>query len=39
VTHFREEFQRHVDEGGCPYTESSPITGLYHEHQRAEAVT
>jgi NADH-quinone oxidoreductase subunit F len=30
VTHFREEFQRHIDEGGCPYTESSPITSLYH---------
>ncbi len=31
VTHFREEFQRHIDEGGCPFTESSPITSLYHE--------
>jgi NADH-quinone oxidoreductase subunit F len=31
VTHFREEFQRHVDEGGCPYTEASPITPLYHD--------
>jgi NADH-quinone oxidoreductase subunit F len=38
VTHFREEFQRHVDEGGCPYTEKSPITPLYHEHQLAEVV-
>jgi NADH-quinone oxidoreductase subunit F len=31
VTHFRDEFQRHIDEGGCPFTEHSPISGLYHE--------
>jgi NADH-quinone oxidoreductase subunit F len=31
VTHFRDEFQRHIDEGGCPFTERSPISGLYHE--------
>jgi NADH-quinone oxidoreductase subunit F len=31
VTHFREEFQRHIDEGGCPFTESSPIASLYHD--------
>jgi NADH-quinone oxidoreductase subunit F len=31
VTHFREEFQRHIDEGGCPFTAHSPISGLYHE--------
>jgi NADH-quinone oxidoreductase subunit F len=31
VTHFRDEFQRHIDEGGCPFTEQSPISGLYHE--------
>jgi NADH-quinone oxidoreductase subunit F len=31
VTHFRDEFQRHIDEGGCPFTAHSPISGLYHE--------
>jgi NADH-quinone oxidoreductase subunit F len=31
VTHFREEFQRHIDEGGCPFTEHSPLTSLYHD--------
>jgi NADH-quinone oxidoreductase subunit F len=31
VTHFRDEFQRHIDEGGCPFTERSPISGRYHE--------
>jgi NADH-quinone oxidoreductase subunit F len=31
VTHFRDEFQRHIDEGGCPFTQHSPISGLYHE--------
>jgi NADH-quinone oxidoreductase subunit F len=30
VTRFRDEFQRHVDEGCCPFTEHSPITSLYH---------
>jgi NADH-quinone oxidoreductase subunit F len=30
VTHFREEFQRHIDEGGCPFIETSPIASLYH---------
>jgi NADH-quinone oxidoreductase subunit F len=30
VTHFRDEFQRHIDEGCCPFTEQSPITPLYH---------
>ena len=30
VTHFREEFQRHIDEGCCPFTDESPITSLYH---------
>jgi NADH-quinone oxidoreductase subunit F len=30
VTHFRDEFQRHIDEGCCPLTEHSPITPLYH---------
>jgi NADH-quinone oxidoreductase subunit F len=37
VTHFRDEFQRHIDEGGCPFTRTSPITPLYH-HVHAEAV-
>jgi NADH-quinone oxidoreductase subunit F len=31
VTHFRDEFQRHIDEGGCPFTEQSPIAPLYHD--------
>jgi NADH-quinone oxidoreductase subunit F len=31
VTKYREEFQRHIDEGGCPFVEKSPITGLYHD--------
>jgi hypothetical protein len=31
VTHFRDEFQRHIDEGGGPFTQQSPISGLYHE--------
>jgi NADH-quinone oxidoreductase subunit F len=31
VTHFRDEFQRHIDEGGCPFKHESPITGLYHD--------
>ena len=30
VTRFRDEFQRHIDEGCCPFTEHSPITPLYH---------
>jgi NADH-quinone oxidoreductase subunit F len=30
VTRFRDEFQRHIDEGRCPFTEHSPITPLYH---------
>ncbi len=30
VTRFRDEFQRHIDEGCCPFTEQSPITPLYH---------
>ncbi|MDX6522394.1 MAG: NADH-quinone oxidoreductase subunit [Gaiellales bacterium] len=30
VTHFRDEFQRHIDEGCCPFTEQSPISPLYH---------
>jgi NADH-quinone oxidoreductase subunit F len=31
VTHFREEFQRHIDEGGCPFVAQSPIASLYHD--------
>ena len=30
VARFRGEFQRHIDEGGCPFAEHSPITPLYH---------
>ncbi len=30
VARFRDEFQRHIDEGCCPFTEDSPITPLYH---------
>jgi NADH-quinone oxidoreductase subunit F len=37
VTRFREEFQRHIDEGGCPFTGSSPIASLYHDHAGAPA--
>jgi len=38
VTRFRDEFQRHIDEGGCPFTEHSPMAGLYH-HEHAEVVS
>jgi NADH-quinone oxidoreductase subunit F len=38
VTRFREEFQRHIDEGGCPFVGSSPISGLYHHEHAAEPV-
>jgi NADH-quinone oxidoreductase subunit F len=31
VTRFRDEFQRHIDEGGCPFVHQSPIAGLYHD--------
>ena len=37
VTHFREEFQRHIDEGGCPFVDQSPIASLYHEHSGTPA--
>jgi NADH-quinone oxidoreductase subunit F len=30
VARFRDEFQRHIDEGCCPFTADSPITPLYH---------
>ena len=26
---FREEFQRHVDEGGCPYGGESSLEGIF----------
>jgi NADH-quinone oxidoreductase subunit F len=29
VTKFREEFQRHVDEGGCPFGGESSLEGLF----------
>jgi len=32
VTRFREEFQRHIDDGRCPFADSSPIASLYHDH-------
>jgi NADH-quinone oxidoreductase subunit F len=35
VTHFRDEFQRHVDEGGCPFVAESPFSPLYHDHAGA----
>ena len=38
VTRFREEFQRHVDEGGCPFLERSTLTSLYHEPGAPEPV-
>ena len=31
VTRVREEFQWHIDEGGCPFVDQSPIASLYHE--------
>ena len=37
VTRFREEFQRHIDEAGCPFAETSPIASLYHDHAAAPA--
>jgi len=30
VTRFRDEFQRHIDEGGCPFVETSPFSSYYH---------
>jgi NADH-quinone oxidoreductase subunit F len=37
VARYREEFQRHIDEGGCPFTERSPITPLYHDEAAVQA--
>ncbi len=31
VDKWRAEFERHIDEGGCPFDEQSPIASLYHE--------
>ncbi len=30
VTRFRDEFQRHIDDGGCPFVETSPFSSYYH---------
>ena len=38
VTHFRADFQRHIDEGGCPFVDQSPIATLYHEPIATPAV-
>jgi hypothetical protein len=41
VARFREEFQRHIDEGGCPFGDSSSLAGViapvdqHHAHVRA----
>jgi NADH-quinone oxidoreductase subunit F len=32
VTRFRDEFQRHIDEGGCPLVATSPFSSYYHDH-------
>ena len=29
VTKFRDEFQAHLDRGGCPFADSSPLEGLF----------
>jgi NADH-quinone oxidoreductase subunit F len=42
VAKFREEYQRHVDEGGCPFGGESSLEGVlapvdqHHAHQRAQ---
>ena len=28
---YRAEFEAHIDEGGCPFVEQSPIASLYHD--------
>jgi NADH-quinone oxidoreductase subunit F len=43
VTKFREEFQRHVDEGRCPFGGESSLEGLFapvdqHTHAPVAAV-
>ncbi|MEZ5100522.1 MAG: NADH-quinone oxidoreductase subunit NuoF [Thermoleophilia bacterium] len=41
VAKFREEFQRHIDEGGCPFGGESSLEGIlspvdqHHQHVRA----
>jgi NADH-quinone oxidoreductase subunit F len=44
VTHFREEFEAHIDQGGCPFGGSSslegllsPVDELYRGHVHQEA--
>ena len=29
VARFRDEFQRHIDEGGCPFEGASSLEGLF----------
>jgi NADH-quinone oxidoreductase subunit F len=42
VAKFREEYQRHIDEGGCPFGGESSLQGVlapvdqHHAHQRAQ---
>ncbi|MBA2616222.1 MAG: NADH-quinone oxidoreductase subunit NuoF [Actinobacteria bacterium] len=42
VAKFREEYQRHIDEGGCPFGGESSLAGVlapvdqHHAHQRAQ---
>ncbi len=42
VAKFREEYQRHIDEGGCPFGGESSLEGVlapvdqHHAHQRAQ---
>jgi NADH-quinone oxidoreductase subunit F len=43
VRNFREEFQRHIDEGGCPYGGESSLEGVFapvdqHSHAPVAAV-
>jgi len=42
VAKFREEYQRHIDEGGCPFGGESSLEGIlapvdqHHAHQRSQ---
>jgi NADH-quinone oxidoreductase subunit F len=42
VAKFREEYQRHIDEGGCPFGGESSLAGVlapvdqHHAHQRSQ---
>jgi NADH-quinone oxidoreductase subunit F len=43
VAKFREEYQRHIDEGGCPYQGKSSLEGLVapvmtHHHETRERI-